>query len=250
MELATLLLLCAAALGVAAVVVAVGFGLGTALTPLFLLTYDIKTAILLVAVVHFANNLFRLTLFRGSIEGSIVRRFGLASVVGAVAGSLLQKSAGEPGLELGLGTLLVVLGGVALLPPERQWRLPRRFDQMGGLLSGLLGGLVGNQGAVRSAYLLNYGLSKEAFIATGTAIACLIDASRIPVYLVNYGAGLVAPNESGQASWPYLVAVIGAAFVGTLVGKRLVARLSLAWFHRLVAALIVLAGVVLIFTNL
>lgn len=243
MELATLLLLCAAALGVAAVVVAVGFGLGTALTPLFLLTYDIKTAILLVAVVHFANNLFRLTLFRGSIEGSIVRRFGLASVVGAVAGSLLQKSAGEPGLELSLGTLLVVLGGVALLPSKRQWRLPRRFDQMGGFVSGLLGGLVGNQGAVRSAYLLNYGLSKEAFIATGTAIACLIDASRIPVYLVNYGAGLVG-------SWPYLVAVIGAAFAGTLVGKRLVARVSLVWFRSLVAGLIALVGAALIASNL
>ncbi|MFQ5817401.1 MAG: sulfite exporter TauE/SafE family protein [Terriglobia bacterium] len=257
MELSTLLLLCAAALGVAAVVVASGFGLGTALTPLFLLTYDIKTAILLVAVVHFANNLFRLALFRRSVDGSIVRRFGLASVVGAVVGSLLQKYAGEPGLELGLGALLVVLGGVEFLPGRprtqkpacagklrgRGWRIPRRVDQAGGFLSGLLGGLMGNQGAIRSGYLLNYGLSKDAFIATGTAIACLIDASRIPVYLFNYGAGLVS-------SWPYLVAVIGAALTGTLVGRRLVARLTLAWFRSLVAGLIALVGTVLIFTNL
>lgn len=243
MDLSTLLLLCAAALVVAAIVLASGFGLGTALTPLFLLVYDIKTAILLVAVVHFTNTLFRLALFRTSIEASIVRRFGLASVVGAVAGSLAQKHASNPWLELGLGVLLIVLAGVEFLPRRGGWRIPRRFDQVGGLLSGLLGGLLGNQGAVRSGYLLNYGLSKEAFIATGTAIACLIDASRIPVYLVNYGAALVA-------SWPYLVAVILSALAGTLVGKRLVARLSLAWFRRLVAGLIALTGAVLILKNI
>lgn len=243
MELTTLLLLCGAALVVAAVVVASGFGLGTALTPLFLLAYDIKTAVLLVAVVHFANGLFRLGLFRQSIEGRIVRRFGLASILGAVLGSLLQKQAGYTGLEFGLGALLIVLGGIEFLPKERQWRIPRRFDQAGGFLAGLLGGLLGNQGALRSGYLLNYGLSKEAFIATGTAIGCLIDASRIPVYLASYHAEFAG-------AWPYLAAVIAAAFAGTLAGRRLVARLSLVWFHRLVAGLIVVAGVVVILTNL
>jgi len=242
-EPTTLLLLCAAAFVVAVVVVASGFGLGTALTPLFLLAYDIKTAVFLVAVVHFTNNLFRLGLFRRHIDASVVRRFGLLSIAGAVIGSLLQERAANPGLEIGLGALLVVLGGVEMLAGERGWRLPRRFDQVGGLLSGLLGGLLGNQGALRSGYLLNYSLSKEAFIASGTAIACLIDASRIPVYAIQYGSRLLP-------AWPYLVAVIAAAFAGTLVGKRLIERLPQRGFHLLVATLIVLTGVALILTNL
>lgn len=228
---------------VAALVVASGFGLGTALTPLFLLAYDIKTAVFLVAIVHFTNNLFRLWLFRRHLDTAIVRRFGLLSVVGAVAGSLLQKEAANPGLEIGLGVLLVVLGGVELLPARLGWQLPRRFDQAGGLLSGLLGGLLGNQGALRSGYLLNYALPKDAFIATGTAIACLIDASRLPVYYLSYSGRLLA-------SWPYLAAVILAAFAGTLLGKRLLERLPQRWFHPFVAGLIVLTGVVLIITKL
>ena len=243
MEPTTLLLLCAAALVVAALVVASGFGLGTALTPLFLLTYDIKTAVFLVAIVHFTNNLFRLALFWKQIDAGVVRRFGLLSVVGAVAGSLLQEQAASPWLEIGLGALLIILGGVEFLPGERGWRLPRRFDQAGGLLSGLLGGLLGNQGALRSGYLLNYSLSKEAFIASGTAIACLIDASRIPVYAVQYGKEL-------SPAWPYLAAVIAASFVGTLIGKGLIKRLPQRGFHRVVATLIVLTGVVLILRNL
>lgn len=242
MEPTTLLLLCVAALVVAAAVVASGFGLGTALTPLFLLTYDIKTAVFLVAVVHFANNLFRLALFRQQIDAGVVRRFGLLSVAGAVVGSLLQERAANPGLEIGLGVLLIVLGGVELLPGERGWRLPRRFDQLGGFLSGLLGGLLGNQGALRSGYLLNYSLGKEAFIASGTAIACLIDASRIPVYTAQYGSRLLP-------AWPYLVAVIGAAFAGTIIGKHFVERLPQGWFHWVVAAAIILTGLVLIATN-
>lgn len=243
MELSTLLLLCAAALAVAALVVASGFGLGTALTPLFLLAYDIKTAVFLVAIVHFANNLFRLALFWKQIDAGVVRRFGLLSVAGAVAGSLLQERAANPGLEVGLGVLLIVLGGLEWLPGERGWRIPRRYDQIGGLLSGLLGGLLGNQGALRSGFLLNYSLSKEAFIASGTAIACLIDASRIPVYAVQYGPELLP-------AWPYLAAVIAASFAGTLIGKRLLERLPQRVFHVLVAALIVLTGAALIVSNL
>lgn len=45
---------------------------------------------------------------------------------------------------------------------------PPHWLPLGGLLSGFFGGLSGNQGALRSAFLLKAGLSKEAFIATGT----------------------------------------------------------------------------------
>jgi uncharacterized membrane protein YfcA len=243
MEPATLALLAAAAFVVAALMVATGFGLATALTPLFLLAYDIKTAVVLVAVVHLANGLFRLALYRLHADWRIVTRFGLASVAGALAGAWLQRRVADPALEIGLGALLVVLGLVALLPMENPWKFPPVMDQLGGFLSGMLGGLIGNQGAVRSGYLLNYGLGKEAFIATGTAIACLIDVTRLPVYLWNYGAEMAG-------KWAPLAGVVAAAWAGTFVGKGLVSRLPLVWFRRIVAVMIVVAGAALIFAKL
>ena len=45
------------------------------------------------------------------------------------------------------------------------------FLAAGGLLSGFLGGLSGHQGALRSAFLIKCGLSKEVFIASGVVIA-------------------------------------------------------------------------------
>ncbi|MBI2181632.1 MAG: sulfite exporter TauE/SafE family protein [Deltaproteobacteria bacterium] len=225
-----------AALLVAAMVLMSGFGLGTLLTPLFVLFYDIKIAVLLVAVVHFSNNLFKLGLFFRHLDLAILKRFGALSIAGAFVGSLLQAELQSGTLKIGLGILLVILGTVEFLPPRFSWSLPKRFDPLGGFLSGLLGGVLGNQGAVRSAYLLNYSLSKEAFVATATIIACLIDATRIPIYLLSYSSEIAM-------GWPYLAATTLAAFLGTLIGKWLLDIVSLGAFRRVVAGSVVVVGV-------
>ena len=108
----------------------------------------------------------------------------------------------------------------------------------GGFASGFLGGLVGNQGAIRSAYLINYPIKKKAFIATAALIACLVDVTRIPVYLAVYGQELL-PHMG------LLVLIVTTAYVGTLMGKRLVAHLSLEKFKKAVAGVIVLTGLLL-----
>lgn len=228
--------ICLAAMLVAAMVLMSGFGLGTLLTPLFVLFYDIKIAVLLVAVVHFSNNLFKLGLFFRHLDRAILKRFGVLSVAGALVGSLLQAWLESQTLKIALGLLLVALGIVEFLPPRLSWRLPKRFDPLGGFLSGLLGGVLGNQGAIRSAYLLNYSLSKEAFVATATVIACLIDATRIPLYLLQYYDSLVV-------AWPYLVVVTLSAFLGTLLGKWLLEIISIAHFRRVIAGCVVAIGI-------
>jgi len=227
--------ICLAALLVAAMVLMSGFGLGTLLTPLFVLFYDIKIAVLLVAVIHFSNNLFKLGLFFRHLDWALLKRFGVVSVGGALVGSVLQAWLESQTLKIGLGVLLVILGAVEFLPPRFSWSLPKRLDPVGGFLSGLLGGVLGNQGAVRSAYLLNYSLSKEAFVATATIIACLIDATRIPIYLLQYYDGIAV-------AWPYLIATILSAFLGTLIGKRLLDITTVGAFRRVVAGSVVVVG--------
>lgn len=233
--------ICLAAFLLATLVLMSGFGLGTLLTPLFVIFYDIKIAVFLVAVVHFSNNLFKLGLFFHHLDWAVLKRFGVLSVVGALVGSLLQASMESQTLKIGLGILLVALGAAEFLPSRFSWRLPKRFDHVGGFLSGLLGGVLGNQGAVRSAYLLNYPLSKEAFVATATVIACLIDATRIPIYLVHYHEALVK-------AWPYLLAVTLSAFFGTLSGKWVLGIISVDAFRKVVAGCVVGVGIAMAMT--
>ena len=162
-----------------------GFGLGTVLTPVFTFFYDVKIAVLIVALIHILNNLFKLALFKGYVDYSILKRFGLVSIFGSILGSVLQYYFQSNLVKVLLGSVLLLLGISKFLPAGLTFRLPRRFDRAGGFLSGLLGGLVGNQGAIRSAYLLNYGLSKERFIATATIRAVAIDLTRLPVYIIS-----------------------------------------------------------------
>lgn len=217
-----------------------GFGLGTILTPVFAMLYDVKIAVFLVAIVHFLNNAFKFTLFRKSVDLSIIKRFGIVSIVGALLGSVLQMYVQSSVIKICLGIVLIILGGSEFVPKNFVFRLPKKIDTIGGFASGLLGGLVGNQGAIRSAYLLNYEISKETFIATATVIALAIDATRIPVYVMSNYQTLT------DLSWK-LVSVAATAFLGTLVGKRFLSSVSLSFFKKSVAGFVILMGVLFTF---
>ncbi len=219
-----------------------GFGLGTLLTPVFAFAYDVKLAVSLVAIIHLVNNLFKVGLFRKHVDFSIVRRFGAVSIVGALAGAYIQLSVVSRFVQVFLAVFLILFGTHELIPFKRKVRLPRKIDWVGGFLSGLLGGLIGNQGAIRSAYLLNYNLSKETFIATAIVIASVIDVTRIPVYVV-------AQHEALLDQWFPLFLLILVAMSGTLIGKRLLNRFSEEQFRRVVAAAIVAMGLLLLFTE-
>lgn len=100
----------------------------------------------------------------------------------------------------------------------------------------MIGGLIGNQGAIRSAFLLNYKISKETFIATGVVIACVIDLTRIPVYWVSYASAL-------SDTWQSLSVLVSITFVGTLFGTFLLKRFSPAGFKKWVSGAIILMGI-------
>jgi uncharacterized membrane protein YfcA len=57
-----------------------GFGLGTLLTPVFLLFFPVELAIALTAIVHFLNNIFKLVLVGKHIDWPIALRFGLPAI--------------------------------------------------------------------------------------------------------------------------------------------------------------------------
>lgn len=67
-----------------------GFGLGTLLLPAFALFFPLELAILLTAVVHLLNNLFKLTLLTRHIHWPTVLRFGLPGILGAYFGARLM----------------------------------------------------------------------------------------------------------------------------------------------------------------
>ncbi len=181
-----------------------GFGLGTILMPVFALFFPVPLAIAATAVVHFANNIFKFGLMAKQADWRTVARFGvpaaIAAIVGAslltwfdrmpivahytISGSVYEITA----VEAVIGVLIVVFALLELWPRFQTLAFSPRWLPFGGVLSGFFGGLSGNQGALRSAFLLKAGLSKEAFVATGVVSAVIVDAVR----LITYGTGVMA----------------------------------------------------------
>lgn len=242
------LIICGAALAASTLTLFTGFGLGTLLMPVFAIFFPVEVAIAQTAVVHFANNLFKLTLFSRCADWRTVLRFGLpafaASFLGA--GLLLWLSDLTPLYEYAFAgrrfavlpvklVIAVLMAGFAALelwPTFQQLAIEKKYLPAGGLLSGFFGGLSGNQGAFRSAFLLKSGLGKEAFIGTGVVIAVLVDLSRLTIY-----AGLTG-SEPVRAHLPLITVATAAAFVGAFAGSRLVKKTTISTIRAVVAVML------------
>lgn len=253
MELAFIAL---AALLVSGLTLFSGFGLGTLLMPVFALFFPVPVAVAATAVVHMANNLFKLALMGRQADWGVVARFGLPAVAAALAGAgLLTWFDRLPVLlsyELGgalhevtpvkavIGLLIVAFSLLELSSRFETWSVPPRWLPVGGLLSGFFGGLSGNQGAFRAAFLIRAGLSKEAFVGTGVVLAVLVDTTRLLVY----GWALSAAkweNLGPHLAAPVTVA-IAAAFLGAWLGKRLLNKVTLKTVQRTVALFLMGVG--------
>ncbi|MEK6624826.1 MAG: sulfite exporter TauE/SafE family protein, partial [Bdellovibrionota bacterium] len=87
--------------------------------------------------------------------------------------------------------------------------------------------------AMRAAFLIRAGLTKEAFIATGVVIAFLVDLTRISVYAANFSVIGFQQNRL------MLLLATLAAFTGSFVGARLVKKVTLRTIQLLVAVMLV-----------
>jgi len=215
-----------------------GFGVGTIMMPVMALFFDVKVAILLAAIVHIFNNLSRIVLYYRHLRWEIIRRFGVVSILGAFVGSFAQLYVDSSWLKNGVGLFLALFAILSLRPGLINCKLPAIIDVVGGFLSGLIGGLIGNQGAIRSLYLLNYKLEKQELIVSAALIAVIIDLTRIPVYAyANY--------RYLTDNFLLLALVILASIMGTLIGSRILPQVSSELFKRIILVAVLLLGVLM-----
>lgn len=235
-----------------------GFGLNTVLLPVLLLFVPPAPAVWLASVVHLANNVFKLGLLGKHANLKTALWFGLPAVAAALVGALLLErlSAADTvlystmlwGRERPVHTVTAVLGVLILcfallemVPRLRALQFPARYLPVGGLLSGFFGGLSGHQGALRSAFLVRLGLAPAVYVATGVVISLCVDVGRMAVYL-----------SSGQATkgldipMPLVAATLGAAFLGSFVGSRLIKKMTLTGLQHLVGVLLALLSLALL----
>ncbi|MFZ4573490.1 MAG: TSUP family transporter [Phycisphaerales bacterium] len=246
---------CIAALMAAALTFVSGFGLGTLLLPAFALFVPAELAVAATAVVHLANNVLKLVMTGGRADRRVVLRFGLpalgASIVGALAQreleglhpvavyTLIGHACEITWVKGAVGAVIVGFAVLELSPRYEGMAFDARYLPVGGVLSGFFGGLSGHQGALRAGFLARCGLTKEAFVASGVVCSVMVDVSRLSVY----GAGTVGRLRSAHDLVGPIVAGCVAAFVGTLIGSRVVSKMTLRGVRRVVGVALLLFGV-------
>ncbi len=230
-----------------------GFGLGTILLPAFLLFFPLEVAVAASAVVHMLNNIFKLTLVGKYADWQMIKSFGLMSVVGSVIGALCLGLIAHAGslyeydlggttfkvtlINLVIGVIIIVFSLLEILPQFKTIVIPKKVLPVGGLISGFFGGLSGHQGALRSAFLMKSGLSKNAFIGTRVVCACLVDLSRITVYATQIKTGWSQIN-------PLLVAAASlAAFSGAWFGNQWMKKTELGVLNVIISVSLILFGI-------
>jgi uncharacterized membrane protein YfcA len=228
-----------------------GFGLATILMPVIAIFFPLPIAIGLAAVVHLVHSMLRTGLLWKAIDWKIVVHFGIPALIAVIPGALaLQKLShfaplttytffsikGEVSiLHLCIGLLLIFFATLEMFP--REYRVKNLI--LGGALSGFFGGLSGNQGAIRSVFLVNMDLDKEAFIGTNAVIGVVVDIARLVIYSFSFGTLLV------QADRTLLGVALGGALAGIFLGMFLLRKATIAFIQKVIIALLYLLGILL-----
>jgi len=235
-----------------------GFGVGTILTPAFVVFFPIDVAIAMTAIVHFLNNLFKFRLTYKDVDKMVLLRFGVPAIPFALLGAWILVSFSKNNLllsdfyffnihlqiyliQLVVGVLMLFFAIAEVIPSFKKDTIKNKYLVLGGAISGFFGGLTGHQGALRTMFLMKSGLSKNGFIATGIAIACVVDVSRLTVY-ANKIQKINLLDNIGIISTATL-----CAFIGAFLGKMLLKKITIQTIQYIVSLLIVIVSILLIF---
>jgi uncharacterized membrane protein YfcA len=238
-----------------------GFGLGTLMLPVFSLYFDVTVAVGATAIVHMANNIFKFALVSKYIHYQTLLRFGIPAVVFAALGGLLLGIISDVPvvytysffghqhevtyIKMVIGLLMIFFAWFDLDPRFNNLMISEKHLPFGGILSGFFGGVSGHQGAFRATFLTKANITKEQFIGTSNAVSLGVDTARLIMYLFVASTISNSSNKFTVAltdgKMLLLIGII-CAFLGTFIGKRLVAKTTIVGIQRTVGVLLFLIG--------
>jgi hypothetical protein len=250
-----ILVICIAAFSASLLTFFSGFGLGTILSAVLALFFELPVAIAITAIVHLLNNIFKLIIIGNDADKSLVLKFGIPAVIASFIGAVTLKlfsdvsplysysfSGRDCHITLIKTLVAFVMIAITLLEWIPKWKSytfkPNKL-YFGGFLAGFFGGLSGHQGAFRSMFLINQNLSKTSFVATGVVLACIIDASRLPVYFKTIKTDVISTNQS-----TILYATL-AAFIGAYLGSKMIEKVTIDWIQKIVATMVIAIAILL-----
>ncbi len=248
-------IICLTAFGASLLTFFSGFGLGTILTPVMIVFFPVQEAIALTGMVHLLNNIFKLALVGKQTDKHIAIKFGCTAIIGSFLGAYLLiylsqnlfhyeyqcmgKTMEVTFIKLLVAAMMILFALFEIITSLKALQFNSKYLSIGGFISGFFGGLSGNQGALRSAFLLRYGLTKEVYIATGVVIACLIDVTRLSIYFAGSNSYDYWENDT------LLLLAVLSAFAGAYLGNKLLKKITLNFIQTIASIMIISLAILL-----
>ncbi len=179
------------------------------------------------AVVQVGSNIGRALVMRRWIDGMRLLPFLLGSLVGVTLGGSLAVNLPGEALRLVLGLFILQ---TVWLPIAAMAAIKGRGLALGGAIASFLTMLVGATGPYVLALLKPLGLERQGIVATHAAMMT-----------AQHGLKIIAFGVLGFAFAPWLpliAAMVAAGFIGTLIGSRLLGRLSEHQFELIIKTLL------------
>jgi len=199
--------------------------------------------------------MFKLVLVGRNADKSVLIRFGIPAVIAALTGSwmllkipteatlfsyeMMGKTFEVSPVKFIISILLIIFATIDLIPYFKKLQFNKNKLPIGGALSGFFGGLSGNQGALRSAFLIKAGLSKEAFIGTAVVVSTFVDFTRLSVYATRFTKAGLSDNIT------LVICATLAGITGSFIGNKLLKKITLSSLQIFVAIMLILISMAL-----
>jgi uncharacterized membrane protein YfcA len=216
-----------------------GFGISTIMIPVLLIVLPLPQTLLLVGIVHWFNDIWKILLFRGGIRWKLFLAFGLPGIFASFIGSSLSLRISREILSRALGIFLIAY--VLFIVFDRTFKLSQKLSVAvsSGALTGFFAGIFGIGGEINAVALSAFNLEKAVYVATAGAISFMIDSTRIVTY-IRGGTSLEPAILAG-----FLI-FIPASLIGAMLGKKGVEKIPQEKFRNFVAVFIFLLGLKLV----
>ena len=219
-----------------------GFGGALLMVPLLGLVWDIRLAIVVVALIQLVTGAMLVVMSRRSLDRPTLIPVLVWSVIGLAGGSLLLASLPVIWIARILGIVTIGIGLVTLFQRVNVARKPGRsagaITSAVGLTAGVLHGLIGTSGPVVVPYLQRVLPNPAQMRSTLLAYFLVLDVLRTGGYLQ---LGLISMDAIERGAL-----LIPVAIVGSVIGSRAQVQVSDEVFRIAVSVLLIVSGALLL----
>ena len=219
-----------------------GFGFALISLPMLSLFISPKVAVPLITVCSVFLSGYTLYEARKSVQPREIATLVVSGVIGMIIGTYFLVSLDSRALRLAIGAVTVVFAAASMMGLRWEISNTSQASIPVGLISGILGGSMSISGPPIVLFFNNQRVEKTVFRANIIAYFFSLYAATVPAYV----AGNLITFEVLTSS----MVMVPIIFLGATLGIRLNKRVDEDIFRRITLLLVLIAGVMGIFSAL